>query len=175
LNDALSFANRGNLPAAIAAAQQIRPNRALYNEAQSNIQRWQDEVNGDIFLQQANDIARQNTPSAWSRAIRVAARISETHDNYPQANRLMERWGQNILAQAQQMASVSYQDAIAIANLVPSSATTYGAAQLQIETWQRAIAQDEQWRNPVAPVLPTEDTTEPAPNETEPTLTPTGI
>ncbi|MGK7891185.1 MAG: hypothetical protein AB4042_17790 [Leptolyngbyaceae cyanobacterium] len=167
LDDAVNFANRGNLPAAIAAAQRIRPNRALHDEAQAKIRRWQDDVNGDIFFQQANDIARQNTPSAWARAIQVASRISERHPNYPQSARLMDRWSQSILTQAQQIASISYQEAIEIANLVPSGTAVYRTTQLQIETWQRAIAQEEQWRNRLAPILPI-DTTIVEPLQAEP-------
>ncbi|MEM9215288.1 MAG: chromosome segregation ATPase [Cyanobacteria bacterium P01_F01_bin.150] len=154
LDDAEQFASQGNLPAAIAAAQQVGVGRSLYNEAQSNIRQWQSQFNGDIFLQEAYDAARQGTPTAWSRAIRIADRIAAGHENRPEANRLMNQWSQNILLQAQQTANVDYGEAIAIARMVPTQTDAYAAAQLQIEAWQRAIAQQEQWTLPEE-IIPT--------------------
>lgn len=169
LDDAEIFARQGNLPAAIAAAQQIGSGRSLYDEAQSNIQQWQAEINGEIFLQEAYDTARQGTPTAWVRAIRTADRIARSHTNRPEANRLINRWGQNILIQAQQTATVDYSEAIAIARMVPSQTDAYTAAQRQIENWQRAIAQQDQWYAPtdeIVPVVPAtleRETPEPQP------------
>ena len=157
LDDAEQFAIEGNLPAAIAAAQQIGEGRSLYEEAQSNIRQWQSQINGDIFLQEAHDAARRGTPTAWSRAIRAADRIATDHVNRPEANRLMNRWSQKILQYAQETASVDYGEAIAIARMVPPQTDAYASAQLQIETWQRAIAQKEQERvliEDIAPLLP---------------------
>ncbi|NET49010.1 MAG: chromosome segregation ATPase, partial [Merismopedia sp. SIO2A8] len=132
LNDATQFAARGNLPAAIAAAQQIRSGRVLYDEAQSNIRQWQDQINGEIFLREAYDTAQRGNPSAWARAIRTADRISADHANRTEADRLINRWSQNILAQAQRVAQVNYEEAITIANLIPSQVGVYTEAQLQI-------------------------------------------
>ena len=164
LDDAEHFATRGDLPAAIAAAQQIGSVRALYEEAQSNIRGWQSQINGDLFLQEAYNSARRGTPTAWSRAIRTADRIDASHSNRSEANRLMNRWSQNILLEAQQTASVDYGEAIAIARMVPPQTDAYASAQLQIEAWQRAIAQREQWTLPtegLAPVLPSSGNSDP--------------
>ncbi|NET52994.1 MAG: hypothetical protein F6K09_31300, partial [Merismopedia sp. SIO2A8] len=64
------------------------------------------------------------------------------------------RWSQNILAQAQRVAQVNYEEAITIANLIPSQVGVYTEAQLQIDTWQQAIVERNYWRNLDQPILP---------------------
>ena len=152
LNDAAQFAARGNLPAAIAAARQVGEGRVLYDDAQASIREWQDQINGEIFFQDAYETARRGTPAAWARAIRTANRIPDNHLNRAEADRLINRWSQNILVHAQQTATaINYQEAINIASMVPQRTEAYAAAQLQIETWQRAIANQEGWSSPVQP------------------------
>ena len=136
LDEAQSFANINNYPAAIDTAKQISSGRALFSEAQSKIAIWQQEVDGQRYLREAQDLARQGTPESLSRAIYTARQVSANSSVRSQAVRDLNEWSAQILAIARQASNSSLERAIAIANQVPSGTTSFTPAQKEIKIWQ---------------------------------------
>lgn len=150
LDEARRLAATGNIPGAIAAAQRIQSGRALYDEAQANIQSWRNQVEGQARLEEARVAASIGTPSGFLSAIRTADQIPSGNPSRSEADRLINAWSQSILALARERASYDLQGAIAIANSIPPRTEAYAAAQLQIQTWQQATV-------PVAPPVITDE------------------
>lgn len=136
LNEADALANANNYRAAIDTASRIVSARALYPEARERIDRWQQEIDGQRFIREANDLALRNTPEALSRAIRVARQASSNSSVYSQVVRDVNDWAAEILYQARQTANNSLEEAIAIAQQVPSGTTSFSTAQDEIKIWQ---------------------------------------
>ncbi len=139
LDQARALANVGNLPAAISTAQQIRSGRALYREAQNNIETWQAEIRGQQRLQESYQAATPGTPEAISAAIRVARQVPSSSSARGDARAAVSRWSNQLLSMAQERSSYSLQDAIAIAKMIPSGTDAYEAAQSQIQSWQNIL------------------------------------
>lgn len=139
LNEADSFANINNYPAAIDAARRIRSGRALYPEAQNKINLWQQEIDGKRYLSQAIDLANQGTPQSLAQAIRVARQASTNSSVYPRVVRDINEWAAQILSIARQASNSSLESAIVIAQQVPSGTTSFTAAQGEIEIWQERL------------------------------------
>ncbi|MCC0177536.1 chromosome segregation ATPase [Waterburya agarophytonicola K14] len=140
LDEADSFANINNYPAAIDAARKVRSGRALYPEAQSRISRWQQEVDGQKYISEANNIARGSTPEALAQAIRTARQASPNSSVYPQVVRDVNDWAAEILSIARQASDNSLEQAIEIAAQVPSGTTSFSTAQEEIKAWKIRIA-----------------------------------
>ena len=136
LEEADSFANINNYPAAIDAAKKIAAGRALYPDAQSRIKRWQDEIDGQTYISQANNFARQGTPEALAQAIRTARQASPNSSVYSQVIRDVNDWSEEILSIAREASNDSLEDAIAIAQLVPQGTTSFSTAQDDIKIWR---------------------------------------
>ena len=136
LDEAESFANVNNYPAAIEAAKRIRSGRSLYSEAQSKITAWQQEIDGRRYLREATDLARQGTPETLAQAIRTARQASANSSVRSQVLQDINEWSAQILAIARQAANSSLERAIAIAEQVPSGTTSYTPAQKEIKIWQ---------------------------------------
>lgn len=139
LNQARALARAGNLPAAIAAAQQIKSGRVLAGEAQRDIQNWQAELQGRQRLQEAYQAANGGTPQALLTAIRLAGQVPDAATGRGEATVAANRWGYQLLSLAQDRARLSLTDAIAIARLVPTNLEAYATAQQQIQTWQASL------------------------------------
>jgi hypothetical protein len=139
LEQAIDLASTRNYVAAIEAAQNIRPGRALYPEAQAKISGWRREMQGREYLQQAYDLADRGTPEALAEAIRVARKISSATTIYDGTVEYINRWSAQILALAQAESQYSLERAIAIAEMVPSGTTSYEQAQAQIQAWQQSL------------------------------------
>jgi len=136
LDEAESFANANNYPAAIESARRIRSGRSLYSEAQSKIAAWQQEIDGRRYLREATDLARQGTPETLAQAIRTARQASANSSVRSQVVQEINDWSAQILAIARQAANSSLERAIAIAEQVPSGTTSYTPAQKEIKIWQ---------------------------------------
>ncbi|MDJ0594377.1 MAG: chromosome segregation ATPase [Pleurocapsa sp. MO_226.B13] len=136
LDEADSFANFNNYVAAIDAAKKIKSGRALYSDAQSRITRWQEEIDGERYISEANELARRRTPEALARAIKTARQAATTSSVYPQVVRDVNDWAAEILAMARQASDFSLEEAIAIAQQVPSGTTSFSRAQDEIKIWQ---------------------------------------
>lgn len=136
LNEAESFANVNNYPAAIETAKTISSGRALYSEAQSKIAVWQQEIDGQRYYREAKDFALQGTPESLARAIRTARQASANSSVRSQVIGDVNDWAGQILAIARQTSNSSLERAIAIAEQVPSGTTSYTPAREEIELWQ---------------------------------------
>ncbi len=136
LDRAVVLATNNNYSAAIDKAQQIRPGRALYGEAQTKINSWRQEIQAIRYLLEAKTLADRRTPESLAQAIKVARRISSTTEPYTQVVQNVNRWSSQILGIAQTRSEYSLEEAIAIAKLVPSGTVAYQQAQAQISRWQ---------------------------------------
>jgi len=137
LNQATQLANQGQLERAIATANQISSNRALYREAQGKIRNWRSDLRARESLRQASQIAAAETVEALNRAIQngLQARNSSTY-RY-QAERLINRWSKEIYAIALQRASENnLATAIRIARQIPSQSSVYQEVRSKIQDWQ---------------------------------------
>ena len=136
LEEAESFANINNYPAAIDTARKIKSGRALYPDAQSKINRWQQEIDGRKYISQANSIARQGTPEALARAIKIARQTSPDSSVHYQVVQDVNDWAARILSIARQASDDSLEEAIAIAKQVPSGTNSFSTARDEIKIWQ---------------------------------------
>lgn len=113
LNQAAESASRGDIPGyeeAIRQASQVQPSSPLASEAESNIQRW----NGNLQETQDRPILDQAIAQAnngnYAEAISTAQRISPDSPLYGEVQGRMSRWereqdAQKTLAQAYQTAN----------------------------------------------------------------------
>ena len=136
LDEAQSFANANNYPAAIAAAKRIASGRSLYSEAQNEIATWQREIDGQRYLREATELASQGTPEDLARAIRIARQASTRSSVGFQMVQDINEWSAQILAIARQASDDSLERAISIARQVPSGTDSYTPAQKEIKIWQ---------------------------------------
>jgi len=136
LNEADSFANINNYSAAIEAARKIRSGRALYPEAQAKIARWQQEIDGQRYISEANIYARRGSPESLAQAIRIARQISPNSSVYPEVAGQVNDWAAEILSIAREASNNSLEEAIEIANQVPSGTNSFSTAQDEIKIWQ---------------------------------------
>ncbi len=153
LAQARALASSGNLPGAIAAAQQIGSGRALSGEAQDAIAGWKQRVDSESSLIQARGYAEDAwNPDSLLRAIEAADRVPVSSSLRYDANLEIATWSNRLLQIAIDQANVDLYAAIDIARLVPSWTDSYGAAQARIDSWQ-AILQPapEPYYEPVAP------------------------
>ena len=139
LDQARTLASGGNIPDAIATAQQIKAGRALYKEAQNEIRGWQMEIEGQQLLQQANQAAIPGTPEALSSAIRLARQVPKSASVKDDARSAVNRWSDQLLSMANERSSYNLREAIDIGKMVPSGTDAYNAAQGQIQSWQRSL------------------------------------
>ncbi|HEY9613778.1 chromosome segregation ATPase [Allocoleopsis sp.] len=139
LDQARTLANGGNLPDAIATAQQIKAGRALYKEAQNEVRGWQMEIEGQQLLQQANQAAIPGTPEALSSAIRLARQVPRSASVKDDARSAVNRWSDQLLSMANDRSSYNLKEAIEIAKMIPSGTDAYGSAQGQIQSWQSSL------------------------------------
>ncbi len=136
LDEAESFANTNNYAAAIETAQQINSGRSLYSEAQSKIDLWQQEIDGQRYYREASNLAQQGTPEALARAISTARQAAGSSSVRFQVVQDVNDWAAQILAIAKQASNSSLERAIAIAEQVPSGTSSFTPAQKEIKVWQ---------------------------------------
>jgi hypothetical protein len=139
LDQARTLASGGNLPDAIATAQQIKAGRALYKEAQNEVRAWQMEIEGQQLLQQANQAAIPGTPEALSSAIRLARQVPRAASVKEDARAAVNRWSDQLFSIANDRSSYNLTEAIEIAKMIPSGTDAYNSAQGQIQSWQRSL------------------------------------
>ncbi len=148
LAQARALANQGDLPSAISIAQQIRSQRSLYDEAQSEIRDWQATVDGRQNLQSAYQQASVPTPASLASAIRTADRVTERSGLRTDADQAIQQWSYQMLAIAENRSGYDLAGAIAIARQIPTHTPAYGEAQARIEHWQSLL------NPPPIPALP---------------------
>lgn len=139
LDQAQALANSGNISSAIDSAHQIRPGRALYDDAQAKIRGWQREITARQQLQSAQDMASSGTPEALASAIRLARQVSQSSSVADDAREASNNWSYQLLAIAQKQADANnIPKAIAIAKTIPPRTNAYESAQMQIQAWQKS-------------------------------------
>ncbi|HEY9735846.1 MAG TPA: hypothetical protein V6D06_06170, partial [Trichocoleus sp.] len=134
-----------DLQAAIAEAQQISRDNPMWDEAQSQIGEWQDQIataEDQPYLNQAEQLAQSGN---LSQAIEAAEQVRSGRPLYGEAQALVRQWRNQlqrtedapILAQARELAAAGrYQEAVSMASQVGSNRALYGEAQEDIERWQ---------------------------------------
>ena len=151
LDEADAFANVNNYPAAIETARRISSGRALYPDAQNRITRWQQEIDGQRYFNEANSIARRGTPESLAQAIRVAQQVAPSSSVYSRVVRDINDWAVTILSLARQASNNSLEEAIAIAQQVPSGTTSFSTAQGEIKIWRIRLESSE--NKPIPPTF----------------------
>ena len=139
LDQARLVASNGDLPAAIAAARQIRSGRALSNEAQAAINDWESQIQARRNWRMARRLVLQGTPDALAEAITLAQRVPTTNPLRVSVNPAIEQWSQQLLRIAQDRGKYDIPGGIAIAKQIPSGTDSYQSAQEQIKLWQLFI------------------------------------
>lgn len=147
LDQARQLANSGNFAAAINTAQQIKPGRALSNQAVSAIQDWQGQARAQQNWQQAQQLASAGTPDSLISAIQMLRSIPRSSALRSEAETAINQWSYQILSQAQDRANYDLPGAISMARSIPSGTNAYAEAKAQIEVWQNIM-------NPPAPPSP---------------------
>lgn len=146
LDLARRYANQGNLAQAISVAEQIDANRALYAEAQAEVQVWRGQFTEADRMRQAQNSASVGTPAMLLSAIRVANDIPDDNPSRAEANQMINQWSWQLLEIARSQANVDLPGAIATAGSIPDYSEAYTAAQQQIQDWQKQNS-----RNPASP------------------------
>jgi hypothetical protein len=140
LDQAREFAARGDLSAAINAAQPIASaGRALSGEAQGAIDEWRSQLRARDNWNRAREVAAAGTAPALVEAIRLADQVSNRSLLRMDANIAIDQWGQQILDIARSEGSSDMSRAIETARLVPRNSSAYSAAQEQIRVWQQFL------------------------------------
>jgi soluble cytochrome b562 len=139
LDRARALADQGDIAGAIATANQIGSNRNLYDEAQGDIQSWQNQSAGQQRMQQAYELARVGTQSTLLSAIQLAEQVPSESGARVEADRMIAEWSYDLLQIAENRAFSNPSGAIAVAESIPSNTPAYEAAQERIQTWRQQL------------------------------------
>jgi hypothetical protein len=141
LAQAQRLASAGQLQEAITVASRIGNNRALYSDAQADIRRWRDQVQGQQNLQRAYLVAQRGSVSSLVEAIELAQAIPNSSPQKTEANQALTRWSWDILRMAETEAQYNLDRAIDIAESVPTQTEAYAQAQLRLREWRSSVNQ----------------------------------
>ena len=139
LDRARLLASQGDLPTAIATADQIQPGRALYDDAQADIKTWRSQSGGQDQLGQATNAAKVGTSTMLVSAIQIASEIPANSPQRSEADRLITQWSYQVLQIAESQAQVNLSGAIAIAESIPEGTDAFGTAQKELRAWRRQL------------------------------------
>ncbi|MBW4633730.1 MAG: chromosome segregation ATPase [Iphinoe sp. HA4291-MV1] len=139
LDQAKNLADRGDLPSAIATAQQIASGRALSGEAQAAIDEWQGQIRARQNWKRAREIAVTGTPEALAKAIRIANRVPDNSILRSDVNITIDQWSQQLLDIARAQGESDIPRAIETARLILRGTSAYSAAREQIRAWQEYL------------------------------------
>ncbi|OUL20565.1 chromosome segregation ATPase [Nostoc sp. RF31YmG] len=143
--------NISGLETAISQAQQIAPNRAVYNKAQQLIARWQLEIEDVARLEKARTLASQGTVNDLTAAIAQAQLIPNSNPRATEARQEAGRWQAQVetiqdrpfLERADQIALLedvnSLQAAISEASQIRNGRALYPEARRKIRNWTAKI------------------------------------
>jgi soluble cytochrome b562 len=137
LEQARQLARQGNFGEAIAVAERIDSGRGLYDQAQSEIETWRGQFQGQDQLQEAYSAARMGTPAMLVAAIEIAGQVPDNSPARSEADRMIDQWSYQILQLAQSQASFNLAEAIGIAERIPANTRAYAAAQQNIQNWRQ--------------------------------------
>jgi hypothetical protein len=139
LDRAKDLANAGDLPSAIATAQQIASGRALSGEAQAAIDDWQGQIRARENWKKAREVAVTGTPEALAEAIRIANRLPDGSPLRGDANVAIDQWSEQLLDIARAQGESDIPRAIETARLIPRGTAAYSAAREQIRSWREYL------------------------------------
>lgn len=139
LDKAKDLANSGDLPSAIATAEQIASGRSLSGEAQAAIDDWQGQIRAKENWKKAREIAVTGTPEALAEAIRIANRLPDRSPLRSDANVAIDQWSEQLLDMARAQGESDISRAIDTARLIPRGTAAYSAAREQMRTWQQLL------------------------------------
>ncbi len=163
IDQARRSASAGDLVSAIATASRIGKDRALYDTARSDINRWQAQQTGRQRLSEATRVAASGTAESLSEAIKLARQVPSQSDSSFSADRQINTWSWDLLRAAEASANqLNFQRAVNIATQIPSQTEAYDSAQVRIRTWQADIRQPEE-TNPSSRETGVDTTTETGP------------
>jgi len=143
------------LEAAIASAQQIDSNRAIYQKAQKLIASWQLEIQDVSRLERARTFASQGTIGDLSAAIAEARLIPQNNPRAQEARKEINDWSTQVqtiedrpfLERAEELAlfgdTSSLRAAIAEASRIGRGRALYREAQKKIANWTSKVQQTE--------------------------------
>ena len=143
LAQARQLAAQGRLSEAVTLASRIGSGRVLHSEAQTNIDTWRGQLQGQQLLGQAYQRAQVGTVSALAEAVRLAQQVPQNSPQHSEANQALTRWSWDILRLAEAEAFSSPSRAIAIAESVPAQTEAYAQAQLRLREWRAALEPQE--------------------------------
>lgn len=154
LERAERYAQSGLIPdlnAAIAELQEIPSDHPRWEQAQSQIQQWTQQVQtiqDQPYLDRAEQLARSGQVADLRGAIDEARKIQPGRSLYNQAQDRIWEWttaiqrieDEPILAQARAFANQGdLPSAISIAQQIPAQRTLYDEAQSEIRDWQATV------------------------------------
>ncbi|NJP11275.1 MAG: chromosome segregation ATPase [Leptolyngbyaceae cyanobacterium RU_5_1] len=141
----------GDLLAAISAASLVSSTNPRWNEAQSEMQKWQTEaetIEDRPILDIADQYASRGDMNALQAAIAQASQVSTGRSLYPEAQGKINQWTRQIqqiqdqpyLDQARAYAAAgNLQAAINVAERIRPGRALYNEAQADVSSWSRQI------------------------------------
>ena len=141
LEQATRLAESGDLPSAIATAQQIPPDSPLYNQAQGRISKWQTRSEAEQGLQQAIARAGAGNPNDLLDAIAIAQQVPNNNPLKAQAKQSIDQWSEQILQAAIGQSAYDAPGAISLASRIPAGSTAFSSAQINISRWKKELGQ----------------------------------
>lgn len=141
LAQAQRLAQSGQLQEAITVASRIGSGRVLYGDAQADIRRWREQVQGQQNLQRAYLVAQRGSVGSLVEAIQLAQTIPDNSSQKTEANQALTRWSWDIFRMAETEAQYNLDRAIEIAERVPAQTEAYAEAQLKLREWRTLLDQ----------------------------------
>jgi len=134
-------ATTGNISGAIAAAQLVPEDQpAVYQQAQQRIATWQQQLDNQQLIRQAQSTLQPGQASSFQDAIITLQQITPDQPGFTAAQERINQWSQDILAISRARAAQGrFESAIAAANLVPEETAAYSDAQQEIQRWQSRL------------------------------------
>jgi len=141
LAQAEQLAHSGQLREAITVASRIGSSRVLHGDAQADIQRWRQQLQGQQNLQLAYQTAQRGTVSSLVSAIQIAQAIDDDSPQKAEALQALTRWSWDIFRLAETEAEYNLSRAIEMAASVPTQTEAYASAQLKLREWRSRLDQ----------------------------------
>jgi len=131
-------AANGDFDDAIAAANLVPADQAdIHAQAQTEIQKWQQQIINRQILQDAQARPQPDQATSFEEAIELVQQIPPGTPEYDTAQQRIDQWSQDILVIARaRAADGQLPGAIAAAELVPPDTSAYAQAQEEIGRWQ---------------------------------------
>ena len=143
LDQARQRASTGDRAGAIAIAARIGEGRALYDDAQADINRWQTQESGRQRLGEAVTVANRGDANSLATAIELASQVPSGSDSRASADSQIDSWSWTLLRQAEVESGRNLETAITLAQRIPSQAEAYEPAQVRIRAWRDNQREDE--------------------------------